>query len=326
MTFAPRVARAVVPGARFVTRLENLEAPRFRPWRQDPPARVAREAARVLAGRRGLDPAFGALLRDSHRLIAVSEVHRTRLSRMNPALAARCVVIPPAPLLGPLPGPGTREGFRARMGARPDDIVLAYVGYLYPEKGFDKLLRALERTADPRGTLRLAVFAAPVPAFLPPQPAFIADMKRLVEARGLEPRVQWLGTHPWNSAPLMEALVGADVCVLPHDYGVQLNNRALAAACVAGLPTIAIRGPIEEPALSDGDNIVLCARDSIDDLADAIGRMAGDCGLRERVRRGAGALGRRFYDRAAAADQTAAVIRDAASAGASAGALAVSTE
>ena len=93
----------------------------------------------------------------------------------------------------------------------------------------------------------------------------------------------------------MEHLAAADACILPHDYGVQLNHRGFAAAAVQGLPTIAVRGRIPEALLRDGEHLLLCPPGKPEALAEAVSALMGSIELRERLGRGAQNLARACY-------------------------------
>ena len=95
VTFAPTVARKLLPSVPFVTRFENMSAalpggtPLF--------ARVARHAAARCAGTRNVDYNYGTLLRDSRALIVLSDHHRAALAGHNAGVEEKTTLIPPPP-------------------------------------------------------------------------------------------------------------------------------------------------------------------------------------------------------------------------------------
>ena len=114
ITFASTVAKRVLPGIPFVTQLEIEEGENWR----SPITRALRKGAQYLAGSSGVDYHFGTLLRDSTRLICLSENHRTKHAARLPGVLKKSVVIPPPPLLtlcsdGPI---AARQRGRAALG------------------------------------------------------------------------------------------------------------------------------------------------------------------------------------------------------------------
>jgi glycosyltransferase involved in cell wall biosynthesis len=119
----------------------------------------------------------------------------------------------------------------------------------------------------------------------------------------LEGSVRWAPEVRWDSPELSGHLDTADACLLPHDYGIQLNNRALAAACVHGVPVIAVGGQPREPALLHEENILLCPPDCPRALAAALRSLMESGALRGRIAEGASALAREHYDWSRAIDR-----------------------
>ena len=89
----------------------------------------------------------------------------------------------------------------------------------------------------------------------------------------------------------------ADLCVLPIDIGIQLNNSSFAAAAAAGLPIVTTRGPHLEAPFVHGRNALFCPPKDPAALADAIRAVADDEALRRRLSKAAWkALTSKFSD------------------------------
>jgi glycogen(starch) synthase len=97
----------------------------------------------------------------------------------------------------------------------------------------------------------------------------------------------------------------ADVCVLPIDIGIQLNNSSFAAAAASGLPIVTTRGPRLESPFVHGRNVLLCPPKDPAALADAITAVVDDPALRRRLTEGALALSKEWFSWDAAFDRLA---------------------
>src|SRR5207253_4470800 len=75
----------------------------------------------------------------------------------------------------------------------------------------------------------------------------------------------------------------ADLCVLPFDRGVQLNNSSFAAAAAHGLPIITTQGTMVEQPFVHQENVFLCPPRSPEVMATAIGTIMGNPDLRQRL-------------------------------------------
>ena len=95
----------------------------------------------------------------------------------------------------------------------------------------------------------------------------------------------------------------ADVCVLPIDIGIQLNNSSFAAAAASGLPIVTTRGPRLESPFVHGQNVLLCPPKDSAALADAITAVVDDPALRRRLTEGALALAKEWFSWEAAIDR-----------------------
>ena len=294
VTFIPRLLCKLAPQARRITLFENtigvpaLELPMH--------LRLGRRFATTWAGRAGLDYTFGALLRDSDSVIVLSEVHRHQLAERSPESAAKLVLLPPPPSVPSADdAPGVRGRTRQRLGIAESSFVVTCVGYVYPDKGIDALLQVLARLLQRTPNVHLIVVRVAHHPSLSPEPGYAAAMAaRATELVG-QRHVTWEEDVSWGSREVLEHLAAADACILPHDYGVQLNHRGFAAAAVQGLPTIAVRGRIPEALLRDGEHLLLCPSGKPEALAEAAIELMNSAELRERLGGGARDLARACY-------------------------------
>jgi glycosyltransferase involved in cell wall biosynthesis len=305
ITYAPTVTRFLAPRARFVTQFENVigALPGLR-------GRAGQLAALTAVGAAGgwrVHYRFGTLFRDSHRIIALSEHHRRLLTRPLRSAPEKVVIVPPPPLLILSPDTeGTRERGRQMLGVDQGQFLILYLGYVYPPKGVETLLRAFAILAKERPNARLAIVGGPLKGF----EDYARDLQRLPTMLGIEEKVRWAGAYPWDSSDGSTMLRSADVCVMPIDVGVALNNSSIGAAAAHGLPLVATEGEQTESAFRHRENVLLCRPLDATIMAGAIKTVMDDEQLREDLARGARRLAEEWFSWDAALDRTIAAFED----------------
>ncbi len=316
VTLAPGLARALGRGTRTATCLTSWGGASLRAWLR-PAGRPGRGVPRGLetgSGAAGAAPApapvpapgtgqrpprllralsfgrldarFGTIFSASDRIVVLSEAHRAVFAAYEPRAAGKLAVVPPGPAirLAPAPDPDARRRSREGLGAAPEDFLLVYLGFVYPGKGLETLLRAMKELAVSESRSRLVLAGGVHPTA---GAAHLASLRALADELGVAGRVTWTGGFDWDSPAPSEWLRAADACVLPFDAGLQLNNSSFAAAAAHELPVISTRGAGTEPAFADGENVRLCPPRDPGALAAAVRELANDAELRGRLGRGA---------------------------------------
>lgn len=183
------------------------------------------------------------------------------------------------------PGGGDKARVRAEIGTPPDRPVILMVGRLVAEKGYPELLAAM-RGIDAElwiaGERLASDHAGPIDAAI--------DAVRVDPV--LAARVRLLG-YRQDVPDLMRA---ADIFVLPsHREGMP---RSIIEAMLSGLPVVAtdIRGSREE--IVDGKTGLLVPIADPAALAAALGRLADDPVLRQRMGEAGLVRARDLYDEA----------------------------
>lgn len=307
-TFIPTIAKRVLPSVPFITRFENIGG--AGPQANSLASRIIRKALVSLDQRGNVDYHFGTLLRDSDTIVLLSGRHQAVLERHLADVGRKCVLIPPpANMRMSEADAATRERGRRALGANADDFLLSYIGFVYPGKGIDSLLRGFRQLALERGNLRLAIIGGSLARQFPDQPNYLEKMQALATELGVREKVIWTGGYNWNDDLASVYLRATDACVLPFETGVKLNNSSFSSAAAHGLPIIATRGALLEPQFVHAENVFLCAPNSPDALAAAIGSVMGAPSLRSKLGEGALRLAQEWYSWETAMDKTVSLFR-----------------
>lgn len=180
-----------------------------------------------------------------------------RLPASAVAIANGVPDIPPA-------DPSARGELRRRYGFAEGAFVAGMVGRLSPEKGVAEWLAAARRA---RGDDRLIWAVAGAGPLEDEVRAAAADL----------PNLRWVGYVDAGA----EFFPAIDLYVQPsRTEGLSL---ALLEACRAGLPIVATRVGATDWAVRDDAEAVLVPPNDSEALARAVGRLAGDPDLRERL-------------------------------------------
>jgi len=315
ITFLPTICKTVIPGVPCVTQFENID--------EDLPrrsllARALRKAMKLWAEEKNVHSLFGTLLRDSVRIIVLSSPHRDRLARHYSEVKGKSVILPPSPIIRVcLDQPATaRQQVREAIGATERDFVLIYWGYIYPGKGVETLLEAFRIVCRRNENMRLILVGGSLEIPHNSGNNYVQMVQRLSENLGIADKVTWTGHFSWDSDEGSRYLHAGDVCVLPFDNGVSLNNSSLAAASTHGVPVISTELPDgRDEALEHGKNIYLCRPRNPEILADAIQLLRENAGLREHLRLGILDLARDWHRWEATTERLVGVLESAVSGG-----------
>lgn len=304
ITYAPTVARLLAPRARFVTQFENVIG--ALPGLRGRAGQLAALGAVGAAGAWRVHFRFGTLFRDSHRLIALSEHHRRFLTRPFRGASESVVVVPPPPLLVLSPDTKeTRERGRQMLGVDERHFLVLYLGYVYPRKGVETLIEAFGIVAEERPHARLGIVGGPLKGY----EDYARELQQLPARLGIEEKVRWAGPYSWDSSDGSTMLRGADVCVMPIDIGVALNNSSIGAAAAHGIPLVATQGEQTEPAFRHRENVLLCRPLDPTTMAEAIRAVMDDERLCKDLARGAVGLAEQWFSWDTALDRTITVLQ-----------------
>lgn len=305
ITFTPTIAKKIFPGIPFVTRFENVRVPSD-PSRTSVLSRAFRKfVVQQWAGKIGISYTFGTLLRDSDKLISLCKMHELCLLEENPSVGANTALIPP-PLNMRMCRGGTeaRERQRAKLEVEPDDFIFAFLGYIYPAKGVETLLRAFQIVMRQKKQVKLLFIGGKFDLDADGKGSYAEQMLALSKELSIAPNTIWTGAFKAEAEEGSLNLQAADVGVFTFIQGVQLNNSSFSSMASHGLPMIATRGPwLDEPFVHQ-ENVVLCEPNDPPALAQAMLLVMENPEFRERLRKGALKLASEWFSWERAADRT----------------------
>jgi glycosyltransferase involved in cell wall biosynthesis len=305
ITFAATISKHVLPHVPFVTRFENVFVgadPAKFSWM----SRVVRKVVIQWAGPSNIEYSEGALLRDSDHLILLCERHHNILTENRPAAHRKALIIPPPPNMSlcSMSSVIARQRGRHKLGLSPESFVIAFLGYIYPVKGVDTLLRAFERVCRRRSDVHLLFIGGRNDLDVAVDGAYLDTVERLSQQLNIDDKITWTGAFNPESEEASMYLYAADVCALPFVVGAQMNNSSLAAVAVHGIPIITTKGQRIETPFRDQENVLLCPPNDPDALASAIDSLITTPELRERLSRGAIQLAQEWFSWERALDRT----------------------
>lgn len=198
----------------------------------------------------------------------VSEAARAQYVECLGAPRARTRVVPNGVDVSRFEGPFDRGAARGSLGLAPDDLVVAALGRLRPEKGYDTALRAMVEVTKAEPRARLVIIGDGPER---------ARLERLARRLGLGDRAAFAGQR--DDVPRL--LVAADCMVVPSRF--EGFGLAAAEGMAAGLPVIASNVYALPELIEDGESGLLCPPDDPAALARAVLRVLRDRELARRL-------------------------------------------
>jgi glycosyltransferase involved in cell wall biosynthesis len=166
--------------------------------------------------------------------------------------------------------PGTDPAPRAPGSS--GTLQLLAVGSVVPRKGYDILVRALERVAAP------AAWELTIVGAMDRSPQTTAALEAQIAQSPLAARVRMIGDLPERA--LADMYARSDVLVLSSLY--EGYGMVLTEALARGLPIVTTTGGAAAETVPDGAALKVAPGD-VDALADALQRVIADAALRRRL-------------------------------------------
>ena len=198
--------------------------------------------------------------------------------------------------------PQDRESIRREFNAAPDAPLVAFFGFLHPEKSLDRLIDAVAALRDFWPDVHLVLIGG-VESHSVKQAAARAILKSLEQAAaasGMTGRVHITGYLP--DPEVARLLRAVDVVALPLNAGVTSKSGSLLTAFAAGTPVVATVPPgrLTEPTEIGG--VLRIPPSDTAALAEGLRRVLSEPALADRLRTAASAVvARHSWDAIAAA-------------------------
>jgi glycosyltransferase involved in cell wall biosynthesis len=299
ITFLPSVIRRILPTAHISVHIESLQGIlRERSSFWDAAIRYAFSCA---IGRSGINYEYGSLIRDCDSLILLNERDKTEICSLFPGSDHKCTIMPPPPIMQRASQIDTaaKHKLLEHWFLQGSDLVIAFYGYIYPGKGLETLfasLKQLQETGVNAGLLIIGDVPEQMCLERCGAPHYLPEMKSLSERLGIARAVRWVGYSDSNSLVPSQLLQASDICVIPFDAGVMLNNSSFSFAAMHGIPIITTRGHHTEAAFEDGFNAKLVNPRDPEELTEAILQVSRDRELKDRLSSGAIALADKVFN------------------------------
>jgi glycosyltransferase involved in cell wall biosynthesis len=180
-------------------------------------------------------------------------------------------------------GPAARADVRRQLGIAPDAPLIAFFGFLHPEKALDQLIAAVAAVRAHRPGARLLLIGGEVSHSVPSDAAhqLRQALEQVAVEHGVLDHVHFTGYLP--DAEVGRLLRAADVAAFPFSTGVTRKSSSLLTALAAGLPVVATTAPGAVPGSGESDGVVLVPPGDTPALADALLQVLGDRALVGRL-------------------------------------------
>lgn len=185
--------------------------------------------------------------------------------------------------------PGDRREDRDRLGIRPEEHVILFVGRIDPIKGIDTLLRSTRRLVEDGLSPSVVIVGGQLDDNGNPVGG-LAQVARDAAELGVADQVRLVGSIPHDA--LATYYRAADVVAVPSRY--ESFGLAAVEAMACGTPVVATRVGGLRFSVEEGEAGLLVPHSNPDALADALGQVLVDAGLRRRLGSGAVECAARF--------------------------------
>ncbi len=185
-----------------------------------------------------------------------------------------------------------RSAWRAKLGVKPESLVLACFGFLNESKGGEDLIAVLDALVRQKVDARLLMIGGDVGDSDPANAEYARRVRQIIAERGLAERI--ITTGFVSPAEVSAHLLAADVAVMPYRDGVSFRRTTLLAVLAHGLPVVTTVPKFPLPQIVSGENMLLAPAGDVPALTDAVLQLIKSSALRVRLSAGAKSLADRF--------------------------------
>jgi glycosyltransferase involved in cell wall biosynthesis len=249
-------------------------------WSGYGPGQRIRSALWSVAEHRGVADRETLLLTPRARLLLIPspehlDVLRARLGERTPL--TREVPIGVNVAITATGSAQARADVRRELDVGSDTPIVAFFGFLHPEKALDHLIAAVAALQPRWPGIQLLLIGGAVSHSVPARAAsrLRAALEQVAAAHGMQDQVHFTGYVP--DAEVSRLLRATDVAVFPFDAGVTRKSSSLLTALASGVPAV-VTAPLDGEAseLSEVDGVLRVPSGRPSALTDALARVLGD--------------------------------------------------
>ena len=232
-------------------------------------------------------------------ILVLSERHRLNFLARFPALTDRTSVVPCFSLA---PHPSSV----VRRPSPPFNWIT--MGYLFPGKGIELLLRAFSQLHAKFPGTTLTVVGGTMSSDYSAWTSLRPWLELQAEALGIATAVEWISDFAQAAFPTGKFEV-ASAGVLSNVVGIGANNTAAGTLTQFELPLVAYRGDFLDPQFEEGHNCLLAHQVSSPALSAAMAQVQEDEALRTKLSEGAARLFKNHFSKQGAMESWLAILR-----------------
>jgi glycosyltransferase involved in cell wall biosynthesis len=182
--------------------------------------------------------------------------------------------------------------WRTKAGAKPDDFLIAYFGFINRSKGVDVLLESLAQLRRENVPARLVIIGDSAGSSDPTNRVYTAEIEELINRLGLAPYIHRTGFV--DDASVGAYLKSTDAVALPFLDGASFRRGSLMAAIHYGGAIVSTTPQVSIPTFVDGKNMLLVSPGDAPSLTEKLNYLYTDADLRARLQSRAHQLAKCF--------------------------------
>lgn len=214
-----------------------------------------------------------ALLVYCGRVIVTNELDLNSFTSRLFFVKKKCTLVPVGSNI--LKAGASRSAVRRKLGVSDDALMLAFFGFIREDKCLSDLFYAFLRLWRAGCKARLLIIGGIL------NNEIYLSFRKLSRKLNIDDMVIWINYQP--GAKISELLAASDIAVLPYKNGIGTNSGAFAACALHGLPIVATAAKFMPDVIKDNYNLILVKPNSINEIRNAVLRIAWDPDLRNKL-------------------------------------------
>jgi len=186
----------------------------------------------------------------------------------------------------------SEKNARDFVSAAPDELVMAFFGFVNRMKGLEDVLRSMVELRSRGVRPKLLMVGDRIGASDPTNIPYAQEIERMIETYDLKDAVRWTGYV--NDHDVRAYLLTADAVVLPYRDGSSYRRSSLIVALHHGAAVVTTEPIVPVPAFEHGKNMLLTPRNNVQALTSTLLSLYKDAALQQHLRQGALSLANLF--------------------------------